>query len=119
MNDLDPKLGDLAICSMCGNQIMYVGPYWDHQGEHKPRHPATPGEPPTKHKPNMRLDLDAIERRIKLAHDKVSALCNGSERWTMRIPADESYDHDLIIGAALRDADKLLLAVRSLLEKKD
>lgn len=72
-----------------------------------------------RHKVEMRLDLDAIEQRIKRAHEKVSALCHGDERWTMRVPADERYDHDLIIAAALRDADKLLVAVRALLERRD
>lgn len=111
----EPQRGDLAICSMCGEQIVYIDSYWDHNGENKPRHPAVPGEKPERHKVEMRLDLDAIERRIRRAHEKVSALCQGEERWTMRVPADESYDHDLIIGAALRDADKMLLALRALL----
>lgn len=31
-------------CETCGEAIEYVGPYWDHIGEDKPRHPATPGE---------------------------------------------------------------------------
>jgi hypothetical protein len=33
-----------ATCRMCGEAIEYVGPYWDHVGEEKPRHPATPVE---------------------------------------------------------------------------
>lgn len=108
------QVGERRICSQCGEFIIFTGQYWDHPGHIKPRHPAIPAE---RHKVEMRLDLDAIERRIKLAHEKVSALCSGDERWTMRVPADETYDHDLIIGAALRDADKLLIAVRLLLEK--
>lgn len=55
-----------------------------------------------------RLDLDAIRARIDRAHDKVSALCSGKERWVMHIPAQPDHDADLVIGAALRDADALL-----------
>mgnify|MGYP001614581994 CR=1 FL=1 len=109
------QTGERRICSQCGGLITFRDPYWEHEGRMQPRHPAIPAE---RHKLEMRLDLDAIERRIKLAHEKVSALCHGDERWTMRVPADESYDHDLIIGAALRDADKLLVAVRSLLKER-
>lgn len=34
--------GMKAICKSCGKGITYVGPYWDHIGEPKPRHPAWP-----------------------------------------------------------------------------
>jgi hypothetical protein len=112
MGDEQPYVGEKRICSQCGEFIMYVGPYWQHEGANQPRHPAIPAE---RHKVEMRLDLDAIEKRLARAHEKLSALCRGTERFTMRVPADENYDHDLIIGAALRDADKLLVAVRSLL----
>lgn len=110
------QVGERRICSQCGEFITFYGEAWGHAGLNQPKHPAIPAE---RHKVEMRLDLDAIERRIRLAHEKVSALRSGNERWTMRIPADESYDRDLIISAALRDADKLLIAVRSLLAKDD
>lgn len=39
---MEPKTGDKAVCSMCGNDIEYTGQFWDHCDEIKPRHPATP-----------------------------------------------------------------------------
>ena len=114
MKETEPYAGERRICSQCGEFIIFTNPHWEHDSILEPEHPAIPAE---RHRVEMRLDLDAIERRIKLAHEKVRALCHGDERWTMRVPADESYDHDLIISAALRDADKLLIAVRALLEK--
>ena len=41
------KSGARAICKMCGKEIIYIGPYWDHAGEMKPRHPALPKESET------------------------------------------------------------------------
>lgn len=41
-NQAEPIVGQEAICSMCDQPIVYVGPYWDHPGEIKPRHPALP-----------------------------------------------------------------------------
>ena len=43
----NPEVGDLDLCKMCGNQIVYRGPYhdgpyWNHQGELMPKHPAMP-----------------------------------------------------------------------------
>lgn len=37
-----PKPGDHASCASCGNDIVFIGTYWDHVGELKPRHPASP-----------------------------------------------------------------------------
>lgn len=37
-----PETGDKDTCKMCGRQIVYIRPYWDHPGEIKPRHPAIP-----------------------------------------------------------------------------
>lgn len=39
---MSETIGDKAKCAMCGASITFVGPYWDHDGEIKPRHPATP-----------------------------------------------------------------------------
>jgi hypothetical protein len=114
MTKNEPYAGQRWHCSQCGEFITFRDPYWEHEGRVQPRHPAIPTE---RHKVEMRLDLDAIEQRIARAHEKLSALCRGDERFTMRVPADENYDHDLIIGAALRDADKLLMAVRALMEE--
>lgn len=61
--------------------------------------------------------LDAIEARIGTAHEMVVALCKprgseGSREWIMSIPARDDYDPDLVIGAALRDAQLLLARLR-------
>lgn len=50
-----PATGDKAICSMCDKPIVYVGPYWDHEGEMKPRHPAVP-----RAEASIQTDLDTI-----------------------------------------------------------
>lgn len=39
---MDTQAGTKAICSQCGKEIIFIGPYWDHPGEIKPRHPAFP-----------------------------------------------------------------------------
>lgn len=39
---MSETIGDRATCAMCNKPITFVGPYWDHDGEIKPRHPATP-----------------------------------------------------------------------------
>jgi hypothetical protein len=44
----DPKVGDQSACASCGNDIVFIGPYWDHVGELKPRHPAWPSVPSEK-----------------------------------------------------------------------
>jgi len=45
-----PKFGDLAECQACGNEIKWIGPYWQHT-TCSPRHPGKPKtvrEPPVK-----------------------------------------------------------------------
>ena len=42
MSSLTPTIGARAICRACGEGIVFVSPYWDHEGERKPRHPAQP-----------------------------------------------------------------------------
>lgn len=37
-----PTIGDRAACASCRRPIVFIGPYWDHEGEPKPRHPASP-----------------------------------------------------------------------------
>jgi len=115
----EPPTGQRALCTQCHQPIVYVGPYWDHPGEIKPRHIAIPGEWLETFKVEMELDLDAIERRLEAAREELSALCNGGKRWLMTIPANHETDSDLILGAVLRDTRKLLIAVRSLLEQKE
>lgn len=113
----EPQKGARTTCSMCNETIEYIGPYWRHIGEIQPRHPALPAGEKVTGRVELRIDLDAIERRLDAAREKVGALCHG-DRWTMSIPAREDYDSDLIIGAALRDAHKMLVALRSLLGKE-
>ena len=42
MEYITPIHGQRDTCEMCGEPIVFIGPYWDHIGENKPRHPATP-----------------------------------------------------------------------------
>ena len=49
----------------------------------------------------MRTDIDA-------ANAEVNALCHGSRRWTMTVPAEPDRDSDLVIARALSDASALL-----------
>lgn len=52
-----------------------------------------------------------IEARQQAAWDEVTDLCSGKHRWTMRVPAEEDRDSDLVIGNALRDIHALLAAL--------
>lgn len=38
------KQGDKATCSQCNSPIVFIDPYWDHEGDMQPKHPATPLE---------------------------------------------------------------------------
>lgn len=80
---MDEKIGDKSTCQMCGAEIVFVGPYWDHRGENKPRHPAIPVEvasaplqPTEDHVPDLRLpwwkNLDARET-AQLLHARAYA----------------------------------------------
>jgi len=40
-----PELGARSRCRACGNNIVYVGPYWRHEGL-QPRHIAVPDDFP-------------------------------------------------------------------------
>lgn len=52
--------------------------------------------------------IEQFKNDIGAAQQKLSKLCSGEERWVMHIPAQPDYDHDLVIGLALRDADRML-----------
>lgn len=54
------------------------------------------------------FDRDAIRARLHRAFDELHGLCDGSRKWTMRVPADETRDSDLVISASLEDLDELL-----------
>jgi hypothetical protein len=49
-----------------------------------------------------------LEEAIAAAENKVSALCDGKEKWTMRIPADPDRDADLVIARALGMAKRAI-----------
>lgn len=68
---MDAKTGDKDMCSQCGKEIVFVGPYWDHPGEIKPRHPAIPvSEQPLQ--PAWWADLDSREHS-QIIHAQVYA----------------------------------------------
>lgn len=60
------------------------------------------------------LDLLAIKVSIATAHDHVCDIAQGKAKWTMRIPADEKRDSDLVLSKAFADAEKLLAEVERL-----
>lgn len=60
------------------------------------------------------IDLDAARAALKTAHDHVADLCEGRTKWTMRIPADEQRDSDLVIGAGLDAGEKAAAEVEIL-----
>lgn len=37
-----PQKDDRAVCADCKQPIEFIDPYWDHIGDIKPGHPATP-----------------------------------------------------------------------------
>jgi len=62
--------------------------------------------------------LGEVETRIARAQEMVVALCRrrgteGAREWVMSIPARRSYDPDLVIGDALRDAKALVAVARA------
>ena len=50
-----------TTCGMCGQPIVYVGPYWQHTGEAQPRHPAIPVEEWERIKPPPSAELTRAE----------------------------------------------------------
>lgn len=59
----EPKPGDTATCSQCGERIVFVGPAWDHPGAIKPRHIALPVEPKRQFTPD---EIEAGYEQIKV-----------------------------------------------------
>ncbi len=55
-----------------------------------------------------------IKQNLEAAHKMVSDLCSGKREWIMSIPAQPDYDPDLVIGLALRDADKMVKRIEQL-----
>lgn len=56
---------------------------------------------------------DAIRARYDTATAELSGLCDGSRRWTMRIPAEPARDSDLVLSDALEDIPRLLARVEA------
>lgn len=54
---------------------------------------------------------EAARAAIEQAEAKLDALCQGTERFTMRIPADPEYDHDLVISRGLQAGKNALTAL--------
>ena len=52
----------------------------------------------------LKLALEKINK----AREKVAALCDGKERWTMSVPVRPDYDHDVVISGALSVAEDAL-----------
>jgi hypothetical protein len=58
----------------------------------------------------LKLALEKINK----AREKVAALCDGRERWTMSVPVRPDYDHDVVISSALSMAED---AIKQALEQ--
>jgi hypothetical protein len=54
------------------------------------------------------LSSSAVITKIDAAIAMVSALCDGSQRWTMSVPARPDSDPDLVIAGALQAARDLI-----------
>ena len=125
MNNPAPKLGDLAICSMCGAQIMFVGPYWDHQGKNKPRHPATPQvKEPIPWEQRMQERYSMIPYPVFMRSRDDVVIYNGIRKWA---ESDQPVDWLLAqLVLALSDANAIyaqqiqdLLRTRTTIGGKD
>lgn len=63
-----------------------------------------------------------MKARAAKAQATVQALCDGEIRWTMRVPAREESDPDLIISDSLKDVGPLVEEVErltALLKRKE
>ena len=54
---------------------------------------------------------NVVHEQIEKAQDVLSALCKNPSSFTMRVPADEEKDTDLIIAKALRYANQMQIAL--------
>jgi NTP pyrophosphatase (non-canonical NTP hydrolase) len=59
-----------------------------------------------------RVDAENLKEKLDSASEALAALCDGT-RFTMSVPAQPDYDHDLLIGAGLRAGYKALRALGS------
>ena len=63
--------------------------------------------------------LDGVQERNARAWAEIAGLCDGSRRWTMRVPVDEVRDSDEVIAAALKDGERAVDAIRRVLTLLD
>ena len=59
----------------------------------------------------MAKSQNVVFAQIEKAQDALSALCKNPSSFTMRVPADEDKDTDLIIAKALRYANQMRIAL--------
>lgn len=59
---------------------------------------------------DLRKAAEQALEKISKAHEKVSALCSGDERWTMSVPVRQDHDHDVVISDALRASEAVIRA---------
>ena len=52
--------------------------------------------------------LAELRQMLAAAHEELRQLCDGSKRWTMRVPPDLERDSDLVISRGLEVAESLL-----------
>lgn len=106
----EPIIGEQAICGMCRERIVFIGPYWDHIGEDKPRHPAVPQDewPP---KP---LDKTQAFDALMAVLDAAGVKDNASiiEALYVYREALLKWQHELIDDKA-RDAELAIAALRN------
>ena len=58
--------------------------------------------------------IKAAQATMRRAHEKLNALCSGTERWHMSVPAQLDRDPDLVIGEALFTGDHAITEVERL-----
>lgn len=82
----------------CVTRVYGCDKFWVAASQEPPR-PAGPTEAP-----GYKSVLEAIEK----AQLHVFGLCDGTEKWTMRVPVDEGRDSDCIIMGALQMAKEVI-----------
>lgn len=60
----EPNVGDITLCSQCGEKIVYIGPHWNHRDVITPKHPALPAE-----RQSVTVDLDKLRARMNPTAD--------------------------------------------------
>ena len=58
--------------------------------------------------------MSEVEIQIEKAQETLSMLCKNPSSFTMRVPADEDRDTDLIIAKALKYANQMCIALNKI-----